>query len=89
MNAPSKAVRATSAVWSAETRVSRYDWETLSGDLNGYGCAVLEKLLSPDECRRSPGSTRGMSTFVAMFTWLDMDSVRANIAISSIRYRTC
>jgi hypothetical protein len=52
MNAPSKAVRATSAVWSAETRVSRYDWETLSGDLNGYGCAVLEKLLSPDECRQ-------------------------------------
>src|SRR5258708_22066952 len=46
MNAPSKAVPALSAVRSAETRVSEYAWETLSVDLNGYGCAVLEKLLS-------------------------------------------
>src|SRR6267378_2304086 len=52
MSAPSKAALAPSIVPSTETRVSQYDWETLSGDLNGYGCAVLEKLLSPDECRR-------------------------------------
>jgi hypothetical protein len=32
-------------------RISRCDWETVSGDLNAHGCAVLEKLLSPDECR--------------------------------------
>ena len=43
MSAPSKAVPAPSIVRSAEPRVSQYDWETLSGDLNGYGCAVLEK----------------------------------------------
>jgi hypothetical protein len=55
MNAPSKTVRATSAVCFAETRVSQYDWETLSGDLNGYGCAVLEKLLSLDQCRQIAG----------------------------------
>ena len=55
MNAPSKTVRATSAACSAETRVSQYDWETLSGDLNGYGCAVLEKLLSLDQCRQIAG----------------------------------
>jgi hypothetical protein len=55
MNAPSKTVPATSAVCSAETRVSQYDWETLSGDLNGYGCAVLEKLLSLGQCRQIAG----------------------------------
>jgi len=55
MNAPSKTVRATSEVCFAETRVSQYDWETLSGDLNGYGCAVLEKLLSLDQCRQIAG----------------------------------
>jgi len=55
MNAPSKVVPASSAVRPAETRVSQYDWETLSGDLNGYGCAVLEKLLSRDECRQIAG----------------------------------
>ena len=42
---------ARSAMRSAEARVSRYDWETLAGDLNAHGCAVLEKLLSPEECR--------------------------------------
>jgi len=43
------------AARSAETRISRYDWETLSRDLNRYGCAVVEKLLSPDECRQLVG----------------------------------
>jgi hypothetical protein len=28
------------------------DWDRLSADLNAQGCAVLEKLLPPDECRR-------------------------------------
>jgi uncharacterized protein len=51
-NALAKAAPTSSAGRSAETRTSQYDWETLSGDLNGYGCAVLEKLLSPDECRQ-------------------------------------
>ena len=55
MNAPSKAVPAPSVVRSAETRVSEYGWETLSVDLNGYGCTLLEKLLSPDECRHIAG----------------------------------
>src|SRR5215472_11433626 len=53
MNAPSKTVLMPStAVRPAEARVAQYDWEALSRDLNSYGCAVLEKLLSPDECRQ-------------------------------------
>jgi uncharacterized protein len=55
MNAPSKTPQASSAVRLAETRVSQYDWEALSRELNGYGCAVLERLLSPDECRQIAG----------------------------------
>ncbi len=55
MNALSKVIPASSAVRTAEARVSQYDWETLSRDLNSYGCAVLEKLVSPDECRRIAG----------------------------------
>ena len=34
-----------------EARVAAYDWLALSADLDHYGCAVLPKLLSPDECR--------------------------------------
>ncbi|MEO5814506.1 MAG: 2OG-Fe(II) oxygenase [Gemmatimonadaceae bacterium] len=36
---------------TAEDRVSSYDWSALSADLNAHGCAVIEQLLSPEECR--------------------------------------
>jgi hypothetical protein len=35
---------------SAAERTARYDWSALAVDLDAYGCAILEKLLSPDEC---------------------------------------
>jgi hypothetical protein len=38
---------------TAKTRVSEYNRETLSADLSGYGCAVIEQLLSPEECRQT------------------------------------
>jgi len=40
-----------SAVAPAEGRVAAYDWQALGGELDSYGCAVLPKLLSPEECR--------------------------------------
>ncbi|TAN00716.1 MAG: hypothetical protein EPN45_14035, partial [Rhizobiaceae bacterium] len=39
-----------SAAPSAEARVAAYDWKALAGELDSYGCAVLPKLLSPEEC---------------------------------------
>lgn len=36
----------------AATRVAAYDWQAIFDDLNGYGCAVMEKLLSVEECRQ-------------------------------------
>src|SRR5579871_1820794 len=36
---------------SAAARVAAYDWDAIGAELNGYGCAVLPKLLSPPECR--------------------------------------
>ena len=36
---------------SAEARVAAYDWQALAGELDTYGCAVLPKLLSSEECR--------------------------------------
>ena len=41
----------TSAAAPAEARVAAYDWQALAGELDNYGCAVLPKLLSPEECR--------------------------------------
>jgi hypothetical protein len=40
-----------SAPASAETRVAAYDWQSLTSELDGNGCVILPKLLSPDECR--------------------------------------
>ena len=54
MNARSSTVPSTSsasAATSAEARVAAYDWQSLKGDLDNYGCAVLPKLLSAEECR--------------------------------------
>ena len=39
-------------------RVAQYDWSTLSQELGSYGCAVIEKLLSPEECRQIAGLYR-------------------------------
>jgi hypothetical protein len=35
---------------SAEQRAGAYDWSALAGELDRQGCAVLEGLLSPQEC---------------------------------------
>jgi hypothetical protein len=40
-----------SAASTAETRVAAYDWASVAADLDAYGCAVLPKLLSPQESR--------------------------------------
>ena len=40
-----------SAQTAADERVSGYDWQPLINELDKYGCAVLQKLLSPEECR--------------------------------------
>jgi hypothetical protein len=34
-----------------DARVAAYDWQSLAGELDGYGCAILPNLLSCDECR--------------------------------------
>lgn len=40
-----------SAVQAAEARLADYDWPRLSTELNDFGCAVIETLLSPQECQ--------------------------------------
>lgn len=50
MNALTKTVSTAPAVKSAESRVSRYDWNALAAELDSYGAAVIEKLLTPEEC---------------------------------------
>lgn len=54
MNAYSKTPPVSSAL-SAEARVAGYDWNHLGEELNGFGCAVIEKLLLPEECRQIAG----------------------------------
>jgi hypothetical protein len=51
MTALAKIAPARQTVRSAEERVAKYDWNALAAELNGYGCAVLERLLAPAECK--------------------------------------
>jgi hypothetical protein len=43
-------INADGATEAAQARVGRYDWDALSAELGDYGCAVIEKLLTPEEC---------------------------------------
>jgi uncharacterized protein len=36
---------------ASEAQVAAYDWQALGQELGDYGCAVLPKLLSPEQCR--------------------------------------
>jgi hypothetical protein len=50
MNAPTKITPA-----SAEALIARYDWDALSAELSGHGCAVMERLLTPEQCEEIAG----------------------------------
>jgi uncharacterized protein len=50
MSARSSKLSSASAATSAEARVVAYDWQALTSELDSYGCAVLPRLLSPEEC---------------------------------------
>jgi hypothetical protein len=51
MNIQSKIKPAAKAAGSAADRVKALDWSRIADDLAGQGCAVLDRLLSPAECR--------------------------------------
>jgi uncharacterized protein len=39
----------------AEARIAAYDWQALTAELDGLGCAVFPKLFTPKECRAVAG----------------------------------
>jgi uncharacterized protein len=51
VNVRSSSIARASAVISAEARVDGYDWQSVAGELDNYGCAILPNLLSSGECR--------------------------------------
>ncbi|MEQ1949824.1 2OG-Fe(II) oxygenase [Mesorhizobium sp. CN2-181] len=50
MNAEAKILPSEPAMADAAQRVDDYDWQALGDDLNAYGCAVIERLLNPQQC---------------------------------------
>ena len=51
MNATAQARRDPSTEADAAIRALALDWPGIAEDLDGQGCAMIERLLSPDECR--------------------------------------
>ena len=50
MNAVAKAVRPLAPSKNIAERIQAFDWEGVSRDLDAQGSAMIERLLSPDEC---------------------------------------
>lgn len=48
---------------TAEQRVADYDWDAIAGELGAYGCPVIGKLLSTEECRQVAGFYRHEDRF--------------------------
>jgi hypothetical protein len=55
MNTSPSALAPVTADQPIETRVNAYDWRALAGELDGFGCAILPKLLLPEECEAISG----------------------------------
>lgn len=51
MTALAEVARAPRAATSAASRIAAYDWERIAADLDDQGFAVLEALMSSEECR--------------------------------------
>ncbi len=56
-------IAAASADTSVEARVAAYDWKALASELDSYGCAVLPKLLTPEDCHDIAALYRDESHF--------------------------
>jgi uncharacterized protein len=55
MNAAAKIVTPSASSKSVAERVKTFDWERVSHDLDAQGSALIERLLSPDECQAIAG----------------------------------
>jgi uncharacterized protein len=51
MNIATRVKPVVSPAGSPAERVAAIDWNRVAGDLGEQGCAVLDQLLTPDECR--------------------------------------
>lgn len=48
---PENVIPAKPVVISAEARLAACDWGAFAGEMNGFGCATLKRVLTPAECR--------------------------------------
>src|SRR5262245_57156595 len=55
MNAEAKNIKSIGSEKSAAAKVRKYDWERVSQELDAQGSAVIEAILSPEECRALAG----------------------------------
>ncbi|PSJ54937.1 2OG-Fe(II) oxygenase [Pseudaminobacter soli (ex Li et al. 2025)] len=50
MNVEPKPIPAGETTRSAEERIAARDWPALATELDDYGCAIIDSLLTPEEC---------------------------------------
>ena len=63
MSAQLRSLRAATAAASVANRIEAFAWEGVSGTLDTRGSVMMERLLSPDECRALTGLYADKSRF--------------------------
>ena len=78
-----------SSVQPGNGRVAKYDWAKISEELSSQGCAVIERLLYPDECCQVAALYPQEEHFRSHATWRGMVSARVSIVTLNTRCRNC
>ena len=73
---------------STVARVNSIDWTRISADLDAQGCAVIEKLLAPQQCIALAALYPDDGIFVAASSWDATALAAANTNIFPIRCRS-
>ncbi|MGA7392511.1 MAG: hypothetical protein WBL40_15390 [Terrimicrobiaceae bacterium] len=68
-------------------RVSALDWQEITEDLDNYGCATANSVLTPDECRSLVGIYDEETHFIAGSSWSSTASVVVNTNTLPILFR--
>jgi hypothetical protein len=80
-------VRSSAGFKSPQRRVEGYDWNGIAADLDSFGCAVLQELLTPSECQDLASLYPDDKHFRSYIHMARHGFGQANTSISAIRCR--
>jgi len=87
MNARDTAFAYAASPHHVHGRIAAVDWRQVGTDLDAQGAAVIDRLLTPAECRDLASLYPATKLFAAASSWRGTGMGAASIATSVIRFR--